>query len=146
MGGGEKVLFHGVANVRPMTSESTSITLKICSRLDMNPLCFLQNLSVKEKLCLMKWLFDFKWEWARVFYGEIKKNCLITNSLEWNGCYWSFWCTVMGIRSIAVGGVSEQYWSPTWYGTGWSDLFTSLLLGQLLYLGCLATVFIVTHM
>lgn len=54
------MLFHGVENVRPMTREGTSITLEVCSRSDMNPLCVLQNLSVEEKQCLMKWLFDFK--------------------------------------------------------------------------------------
>lgn len=60
VGGGRKVLFHGIANVRPMNSGSTSITLKVCSGPDVNPFCFLQKMSVEEKQCLMKWLFDFK--------------------------------------------------------------------------------------
>lgn len=54
------MVFHGVANVRPMTSERTSVIPKICSRSDMNPLCLLQNLSVEEKGCLMKWVSDFE--------------------------------------------------------------------------------------
>lgn len=49
MGGREEVVFHGVANVRPMTSEHTGVTPKICSGSNMSPLCRLQNLSVEEK-------------------------------------------------------------------------------------------------
>lgn len=60
VGGGRKVLFHGIVNVRPMNSGSTSITLKVCSGSDVNSRYFLQKMSVEEKQCLMKWLFDFK--------------------------------------------------------------------------------------
>lgn len=60
VGGGRKVLFHGIVNVKPMNSGNTSITLKVCSGSDVNSRYFLQKMSVEEKQCLMKWLFDFK--------------------------------------------------------------------------------------
>jgi len=60
VGGREKVVFHGVANVRPTTSKGTSVTPKICCGPDTNPFCLLRNLSVEEKRCLMKWLSDFE--------------------------------------------------------------------------------------
>lgn len=53
----EKVVFHVVANVRSMASEHSSLTPKICSRSDVNPLCLLQKHSAKSER----------------FYGEIKK-------------------------------------------------------------------------
>lgn len=50
MGGREKVVFHGAANVRLAASERTGVTPKICSGSDVNPLCLLQKQSAEKRV------------------------------------------------------------------------------------------------
>ena len=48
---------------------------------------------------------------------------------------------------FVVGGeVSDRYGSQTRYGTGWDDLFMSLLLAELVFRGWPATILVVNHM